>query len=605
MLTVSQVVGKVRDLESTYAERDRRHSNVREVRAGNLSSVFPELFGSVTERNYVANFIDVVSRDLAEMIAPLPALNCVSGTITSDRARKFAGKRQRIGTYYWQASNLKLQMAVAADQYLTYGFVALQVEPNFEDSQPRLKFIDPWGSYPEFDANGNCCSFTRKTKIRSQKLAHLYPEHARNLVKQNPYGDTQDKELTVYRYVDCHQTIVFVHERDNLILEQYENRLSECPVVVAVRPSHDGEMRGQFDDVLGVQAAKSFLAGLSLEAAERQVQAPIAIPDDVAEIPIGGNALLRSATPEKIGVVDLKIGNGALLEGQKLENELRMGTRYPQGRSGEMEGSIVTGKGVQALLGTFDTQIKTAQSVFSELLRKATRLAYKLDETYWPSKQKTIRGVSEGTPFEDKYTPKRDIDGDYTCDITYGMMAGMDPSRGLVFILQALGAGIVDKQTAMRQMPWEIDSTALAQNIEVERMREAGLAGLLATAQAIAPIITQGGDAGVILTALAAAIKDRQAGKPIEEALLRFAPQPPPEGTGDAQAGEQAPPGQEGPGGMSPPGMQASGLLQGVAPGQAGMPPGGKPALQDLLAGLSGNGQPNLRAGVRRMVPTQ
>lgn len=597
MLTISEVVGKVHDLEASYAERDRRHSNVREVRAGNISSVFPDLFGSVTERNFVANYIDVVSRDLAEMIAPLPALNCVSGTITSDRARKFAAKRQRIGLYYWLASNLKLQMTSAADQYLTYGFIALQIEPDFKNYNPRMRFIDPWGSYPEFDANGDCCSFTRKSVVKASKLAKLYPEKSPQILRQNPFGTQRDQDLTVYRYVDCHQTLVFVQERDHLVLEQYENRLGECPVVVAVRPSYDDEMRGQFDDVLGVQAAKAFLAGLSLEAAERQVQAPIAVPDDIMEIPIGGNALIRSATPEKIGVVDLKIGNGALLESQKLEQEIRMGTRYPQGRSGDMDGSIVTGKGVQALLGTFDTQVKTAQNVFSELLRKATRLCFKLDETYWPNRQKTIRGVAEGTPFEDKYTPKKDIDGDYTCDITYGMMAGMDPSRGLVFILQALGAGIVDKQTAMRQMPWEIDSTALAQNIEVERMREAGLAGLLATAQAIGPIVTQGGDPSSILNSLAKAIKDRQDGKPIEEALLRFAP-PPPTPEEQAQQAQQA-------GGMPPEGQSPSGLPGQAGPaGPAGMAPGARPSVQQLLAGLSGSGQPIMRAGVQRQQPT-
>lgn len=605
MLTVSQIAGKVRELESTYAERDRRHRNVREVRSGNIASVFPELFGSVTERNFVSNFIDVVSRDLSEMIAPLPALNCVSGTMTSDRARKFAAKRQRIGLHYWQKSNLKLQMNIAADQYLTYGFSAVMVEPDFECQFPRIRAIDPYGSYPEFNANGECSSFTRKTVVRASKLAALYPEHAPRIVKRSPFGSDQDTDLTVYRYVDKDGTLVYVKERDDLVLEHYENRLKCCPVVVAVRPSYDGEMRGQFDDVLGVQAAKSFLAGLSLEAAERQVQAPIAIPDDVAEIPIGGNALLRSATPEKIGVVDLKIGNGALLEGQKLENELRTGTRYPEGRSGDVSGSIVTGKGVQALLGTFDTQIKTAQTVFGELLRKITELCYRLDETYWPNQQKTIRGIAEGAPFEDKYTPKKDIDGDHTCDITYGMMAGLDPSRGLVFILQALGAGIVDKQTAMRNMPWDIDSTALAQNIEVERMREAGLAGLLATAQAIGPIITQGGDVGTILHALAQSIKDRQEGKPIEEALLRFAPPPAPASPDDPTAAEQGAPGQGPPGAGLPAGLSPSGLMQGVAPGQAGQAPGGKPALQDLLASLGGNGQPMLRAGVRRMVPTQ
>jgi len=40
--------------------------------------------------------------------------------------------------------------------------------------------------------------------------------------------------------------------------------------------------------------------------------------------------------------------------------------------------------------------------------------------------------------------------------------------------------------------------------------------------------------------------------------------------------------------------------MQGVAPGQQGMAPGGRPALQTLLAGLSSSGAANLSAGILR-----
>jgi hypothetical protein len=98
---------------------------------------------------------------------------------------------------------------------------------------------------------------------------------------------------------------------------------------------------------------------------------------------------------------------------------------------------------------------------------------------------------------------------------------------------------------------------------------------------------------------MAMAIKARQEGKPIEEALLSFVPPPPP----------PAPPGQPGAAGPDgqplPPGLQPSGLLQGVAPGQAGQAPGGRPALQQLMATLNGAGKPNLSSTVRQGVPAQ
>jgi hypothetical protein len=39
-----------------------------------------------------------------------------------------------------------------------------------------------------------------------------------------------------------------------------------------------------------------------------------------------------------------------------------------------------------------------------------------------------------------------------------------------------------------------------------------------------------------------------------------------------------------------------------VAPGQAGMGPGGRPDMQTLLAGLTSSGQPNITAGVKRSI---
>lgn len=603
-LDPSAVMSKIIYLESTYSDRDRRHRNVGLVRAGHMASVYPELFGTISDDPLVANYVDVVARDMAEMIAPLPALNCVSGTITSDRARKFAAKRQKIGLHYWLSSNLRLTVTGAADQYLTYGYVPAVVEPDFENKFPRIRFFDGRHGYPEFDPVGNTVSFTSKHKTKASKLAALYPDHAHELIASD-YRDPKtgrhaDQELHVYRYVDKDQTLVFVKERENLILERFTNRLGECPIVCAVRPSHDEEIRGQFDDVLGVQAAKGLMAALNLEAAEKTIQAPIAMPDDVTDFNVGPDAILRSANPQGIRRVPLDIGNAAILQSSELENEIRFGTRYPEGRSGQVQGSIITGRGVEALLGTFDTQIKTHQTVFGELLRQATKKAFKLDEIYWPNRRKEIRGTSEGVPFTELYTPAKDIAGDYTCDVTYGMLAGMDPNRGLVFILQAMGADLLDRQTAMRNMPFDIDVTQLEQNIDVQKMREAILAGMQAAAQGIGPLIEQGQDPGAILRAMAQATKARQEGQSVEDAMMAFIPPPAPAPDPNAPPGGAA----VGPDGQPlPPGQQPSGLLQGVAPGQAGQAPGGRPSLQQLMASLGQSGKPNLTAGIRRSLP--
>lgn len=606
MLSVDEVSRRVRRVCDHFRDRDARMENVRQVRSGKMAGVFPEFFAGETDQPVVSNFIDVVARDLSEAIAPMPALNCVSGVITSDRARRFAARRQRIGSYYWTSSNLHLQMFAAADNYVTTGFVAAQVEPDFRGYCPKIRFMDSRGSYPELDADGNCVSFTRKWRAKATTLSNLYPDWDRTLMTDDWGQRVADRDLEVVRYVDADQTLVFIPSLKNLVLERVENPLGRCPVVVAIRPTPDGEIRGQFDDVLGVQAARALMMRLAIEAAEKQVQAPIAVPDDVVEIPLGPDSMLRSQNPQNIGRVRLDIGDSTFRETATLNQELMTGARFPEGRIGNSNASVITGRGVEALMGGYDSQIKTAQIVFADLLRKATALCFALDEALWPNNEKTIRGTVEGTPFEERYTPSKDIKGDHTCEVTYGFLAGMDPNRALVFLLQLRGDRLIDRATVQKQMPFDVDVTALQQNVDVEEMRDALKQGMLAYVQSIGPMAQMGQDPSKVLRVLATAIKGRQSGKPLEDLLASEF---------DAMAQEEAAAREEmmaqmaatggmpgAPGAGEAPGMDDSGLLEGVAPGQAGMGPGGRPSVQMLMAGLGSDGSPNLRAGVRRQI---
>jgi hypothetical protein len=71
-----------------------------------------------------------------------------------------------------------------------------------------------------------------------------------------------------------------------------------------------------------------------------------------------------------------------------------------------------------------------------------------------------------------------------------------------------------------------------------------------------------------------------------------------------AAAGPAGPGGPDGPGGEALDGVGANGLPTNVAPGQAGMAPGGRPSVSDLTAGFTSSGAPNMGATVRRRVAT-
>ena len=583
---------KVKKLRDRNHTRDSRWSDLMSIRQGDIQQVFPGMFPDEFPKPMVSNFIDIAARDVAEVIAPLPAFNCDTTDAISDRARKRADKRTMIASGYRDSCNLQTLMYTGADRYLTFGMLAFIVEPDYENNRPMIRIDNPIGSYPEHDRFGKLLSYTKRYQKTVRELCNDFPE-MESMIRGQYEDRNSERLLEVYRYQDKDELVLFVPERKNLVLQRAVNTLGELPVVIATRPGVDSDenQRGQFDDIMWVQVARARFATLQLEAAQKSVQAPFALPADVNVLEIGPDATIRSANPEKIRRVGLDIPNGIFQETAALDQELRVGSRYPQGRLGQQSGSIVTGRGVEALMGGFDTQVKTAQAVFAEAFRHLMRICFMMDEKLFGDVEKEVRGVNAGAPYEITYIPKKDIQGDYWCDVSYGMMAGLDPNRALVFGLQARGDKLISRDFLRRQMPWEMNVTMEEERVEVEELRDALMQSVAAYAQAIPSMAMQGQDPSKAITAIAAAIKGRMAGDNIEDVIAQaFAPQVSPEvaAAGEAQAPGQAPTGEP-----TPP--------QGGAPMSA--PQGGGSALQNLLAGLSSSGSPQLAASVSRRSP--
>ena len=589
-LSMEQIASRVESLRFRNRERDARNLDVLAVRKGQISQVYPDFFPEGVDANVVANFIDVVARDLSEVMAPLPAINCSAANSVSDKARSFADKRTRIASNYFSHSDLSVQMYSGADWYITYGFVPFMIELDEESKLPRIRVENPIGAYPEFDRYGRCTAFAKRYTLTLGELVSEFPEYERQLLGQEGFKQDLTATVEMVRYYDKDESVIYLPKKNNLVLSRAKNPLGKMMVVVARKPSIDGELRGQFDDVLGIQLLRNRFALLAMEAAEKSVQAPIVLPQDVQELQLGGDAVIRTANPAGVRRVELNIPQGAFTESALLNQELRAGTRYPEGRSGNINASVVTGQGVQALMGAFDTQVKSAQSIFASAMRDIVSICFEVDETIYPE-SKTIRGVDSGSPYEVEYKPTKDIKGDYSCDVRYGMLAGLNPAQGLIFMLQALGGGLISKDMAMRELPFTVNVTQELEKIEVENLRSSLLASIAAVTQAIPQMVTQGGDPAPLVNMIAEVIRARQKGQALEDAVSEiFAPkeQVPP-------AGAPSPVEQPSP---VPGGAPVGGPPSAETPGM-GQEPQAPPDVQSILSTLTGNGKATGRATVK------
>jgi hypothetical protein len=584
-LSMEQVAARVQSLRYRNSERDARNLDVLAVRKGQISQVYPDFFPDGVDANVVANFIDIVARDLSEVMAPLPAVNCSAANAVNDRARNFADKRTRIASNYFAHSDLSVQMYSGADWYITYGFVPFIIELDEEAKLPRIRIENPIGSYPEFDRYGRCVAFAKRYLMTLGELVTQFPEFERQLLGGQGYKQDLNNEVELIRYYDKDQSIIYLPTRQDLILSKVKNPMGKMMVIVARKPSVDGELRGQFDDVLGIQLLRNRFALLAMEAAEKSVQAPIVLPQDVQELQLGGDAVIRTANPAGVRRVELTLPQGAFTEQSLLNQELRVGTRYPESRTGNIDASIVTGQGVQALMGAFDTQVKSAQAIFASALRDVISLCFEVDELIYPE-EKTIRGVDSGSPYEITYKPSKDIKNDYSADVRYGMLAGLNPAQGLIFMLQALGGKLISRDMAMRELPFTVNVTQELEKIEIEDMRAALLGSLTAYTQAIPQMATQGQDASEVVRKIAAVIKARQKGQALEDAIeATFAPQQQVPPAGAPQAVEQMSP--------APEGVPAGGAIAPEGGPEIAAPEQAPPDIMSILSSLSGGGEAN------------
>lgn len=603
--TLENIFSTVESLRRAAADRDQRHRDVHDVRSGDIDTVVPGSMPEAWPKPIVANLIDTSARDVAEVMGTMPSINCASGILTSDRQKKFSSKKTKVANHYVQASGLNAGKQITlADHYITYGMAIYCIEPDFVDKRPHIRVENPMGVYPEFDLFGRLKSYSKAWREEAIHLVAKYPQLMRVLQGNEGPGSEAwaEREVELIKYVDPDRIVMYMPNHGNIIVDEMPNVLGKVYISIGKRPGYDNEIRGAFDDAIWVQLAKARMALLGLEATEKTVRAPLAVPRDVQKMTFGDDAVIRTDSPDKIRRVGIDVPQAAFQEGAMLEQELRVGTRTPEARSGNMDASIITGRGVQALMGGFNTVVTTGQTVIAEALKKAIELAFEMDEKLWPSEKKTVRGTAQGTPFEESYVPSKDIKGDYTVDVTYGFAAGQDPARAIVGLLQLRGDQLISRDFFQRQLPMGIDVVQMQQQIDNEQFTDALKQGIMAYANAILPMAQQGGQDPVdALQKISRVIELREKGEPVHDAVLKvFTPKEQPQeaaATQDPLAALM---------GGSP--EQGGAIPQGGPPGAPGGAPGASQQpqgmdLMTLLSGLTSKGEAQMSARSSRQSP--
>lgn len=592
LTSIQQRFDRIKD---RYSDRDARMHHVRLVLEGRMSELAPDIFphSGAFQEPIIANMIDVAARDLAELIAPLPTFTSKSVENININNVKRINQKTKIANGYISHSNLQGQMYNAAIWYVAYGFVPFKVEADYESQIPTIRAIDPTGCYPEVDRMGNIVAFYQRILINRDVLAAQFPEHEAKIKKNDRlYGGRtvqSSADVEVIFYHDKNWDLAYVADGEGFVLDQTPNKIGKVCIVAASRPGATVIPRGQFDDVIFTQLARAQFALLQMQAAHESVNAPIIVPNDVQDIPYGPGATIRTSNPQGVGRLPIEIPQSAFAEQQSLERELTLGARFPQTRTGNSDASIITGQGVKALEGGYETQVVAHQQIFAHTLQKLISLCFEYDEKVFGEIEKVLSGSENGTPFEVKYVANKIIKGDYSIDVKYGLTAGLNPNQALIFLLQAYGVKLFSKETFREELPFAIDSDEEKRKIDMEDLEEAAKNALLGYSQSIPALAAQGQDVLAVVKAISKASEDVRKGRSVIESIEEYFT--PPEPTPEEQAAAAA--------------QEAQGALAGMggqpAP-QGGIPMGAEqqapPDIATLMASMNSNGTPNLSARV-------
>ena len=596
-------------IKSGFADRDRRMAEVRAVRKGDFDKVAPGAFSEDWPRPIVANMINSIAQHAAAALSPLPTITCSSPTMVSDAARNRADRRTKIANSYYRASDVETQRQTSCDQFFTYGLMVASVEPDWDEQTPAVIYENPIGFYPVWDRRGRTVLVVREFTRRVVELQAEYPHLAPVLRKAvlGVTGSGARATIRVVKFNDKNRITMYAPDLGGLVFTDMPNPLGRCTYVATKKPNLDDEQQGTFDDLIWVQIARHWMQMLAIEAAADAVEAPMVVPRDVLDVPVGAGAIIRTDTPGGVGRVRLDVPTQVWASIDHLKQEMQYGAIAPEALGGSIDASVVTGRGVQELMAGYSQQIAMCQGTIARHDEQVLGLCFQMDEKFWPDSTKSIRGRMSGARYQLTYMPSKDIAGDYTVDAIYGGVKGLDPNRGLVYLLQTLGGGIVSKDYVRRTVDADINPSEEESKIALEQMHDTLVQAMSAYGQSLPALVQQGQDPSEIVSRIVQVSRGLQKGQSFEDILETVFPPPAPAPAPGAIPGAPGDPAMMDPAAM----MGAAG---GGAPGAGGMfapvpgasatvGPGGRPDMQTLFAGLSGTGNPNMSAGVSRMLP--
>jgi hypothetical protein len=605
LIEYDNVVRLKDELGRTYQER---HFDFKQLRkfwhgrywdnvdssAHGVGQLFKDLRGGSDvgpELKLVHNVLQEVCVKYQTYLAPLPMIRVPTDNPESTQARAKATLKERVLYGLWAEGDMASVFRDLGWFLPLFGQAYIGAFPDFDNNVIRPILRSPENAFPipSFDPSGTS-GVIFSWKVRESTLKRDFPNY--NAEEANPRkgrfkrGQDPDPEIELMEFCDGTEWRRWGGQQElNGVQHDYGFCMFE-PVKFINVP---GEVwgHGAVEQAVSMVEMGNALGSLIFEAALQNVYPPMVVvnPTKVGEeIPTGAGAVI--AVNEGGSVSYLSSPNGGLLASSQLlrENEriIKQSTGVNDANFGNVDASVITGKGVNALEGAgMGGMIEMVQgSLGGAIVNWNNHALFMLKRQF---AEDTIylqgvrpRSIADMKPQEFNVTVKgKQITGSFRNEVTFSPLIGQDAK--LVMSLQMIGAGLASKQYGRDQVGIP-DSVAMDEEIFNETIDGAILGAYV---QALTEPTPEGGQAA-----------QEKAGSYLEGlAVVASAAPPAPHpllGAPSGAAGAPAPGGETfpgGPGGVSAPPLS---LPQGAAvSSEAGAPSGAAAAPSPASGGVT------------------
>ncbi len=444
------------------------------------------------------NLIQVAIEDTAEAAALVPTVR-VQPDKPTKTAKAVARGMEQIAVNYMDLNSVDMLIPRSVMDKAAYGMSVWTVTPDFDQSIPVIERRDPRQCYPEpgfrLGDDVRKCMFTRE--IFFNQLPDEYQVLLANQIADYSEYDDPDEnsKVVLVEYYDEEEyllTALYQASTSGLVryksgsdvplpveLDRIENKTGVCPVVIGTRVSLDGEVRGQFDQVVGLLEAHIRLMGLVLDYADQAVYSDIFVKDLIGEMPYGGGSFIELGPQGAIGRVPPAVSSlNVQADMVSLLDGIHVGGRWPKSRPGEIDQSIASAKFLEASAGMMNTAIRTYHQILQRQMERALRIAFEVDKAYFPG-TKTAAGTLRNQQFLIEYNPSNDIDTEHRLRVEYGLGLGKDPAQSAVLHIQYSQAEFVSKEFVQENIDGLTDVGRERSRLDVEKFRGMALAKLL------------------------------------------------------------------------------------------------------------------------------